>query len=167
MSDIPFLGEIRITGFDYAPKGWALCNGQFMPIKQNQALFSLLGTMYGGNGQTTFALPDFRGRVPLHMGPTNTLGTRAGEEAHTLTQSELPQHIHFAQANSAAGGVIIPVGNLLAASVNQLYTDFANPVAMNPATVTNTGGSQPHNNMQPYLVLSFMIALEGFFPSQN
>jgi microcystin-dependent protein len=167
MSDTPYLAEIRLAGFNYAPQGWALCNGQLLPINQNQALFSLLGTQYGGNGQTNFALPDLRGRAPLHQDGSFTVGTRGGEEAHTVTISELPTHTHFLQANSAQGDVIIPVGNLLAASPNQLYTDAANLVAMNPGTVTNTGGSQAHNNMQPYLVVSFMIALIGFFPTQD
>src|ERR1700760_13539 len=112
----PFMSEIRIMSFNFAPKGWALCNGQLLPINQNQALFSLLGTVYGGNGQTTFALPDVRGRVPLHVGSGFSLGERGGEYAHTLTTAEVPQHNHQAQGSSTAGNTDIPAGNVLAGS---------------------------------------------------
>ena len=164
----PFLSEIRIMSFNFAPKGWAQCNGQLLPINQNQALFSLLGTTYGGNGQTTFGLPDLRGRVPIHMGSGHTLGELGGEQAHTLSISELPTHTHTATATSNNGGVIIPTGNLLAGGTPQEYhAPDANLAAMNAGTLANTGGSQPHENMQPYLTLTFCIALQGIFPSQN
>lgn len=168
----PFLGEIRILSFNFAPKGWALCNGQLLPINQNQALFSLLGTTYGGDGRVNFALPDLRGRAPLHFGSGFTLGQRGGEQAHTVTLSELPQHNHFVQGSSATAQSppnppLGPGGNVFAVSSAQLYAPFNTPVALNPATVSNVGGSQAHVNMQPFLVLTFAIALQGIFPSQN
>ena len=164
----PFLSEIRIFSFVFAPKAWALCNGQLMPINQNQALFSLLGTTFGGDGRVNFALPDLRARVPIHAGSGHTLGERGGEQAHTLTISELPTHTHVAMAATGNGTAIIPTANYLAASPNQLYVPpDANLQALAAGTVTNTGGSQAHLNMQPFLVLSFCIALQGIFPSQN
>jgi len=162
----PFLGEIKIISWNFAPQGWAFCNGQFLPINQNQALFSLLGTTYGGNGQTTFALPDLRGRAPLHRG-TNILGQKGGQEAHTVTISEMPQHLHFGQASSDVGTLLVPGGNVLARRAAETYRDPINLGAMHPSTVSNVGGSQPHNNMQPYLVLNYIIALIGVFPSRN
>jgi microcystin-dependent protein len=162
----PFLSEIKIVSFNFAPKGWALCNGQFLPINQNQALFALLGTTYGGNGQTTFALPNLRGRVPIHMGSGHTLGESAGTTAVTLTQQQMPQHLHSAQGSSNGGDTPTAVGNLLASALN-VYRQADNLVALRPESVTNGGGSQPHNNMMPYLVLNFIIALQGIFPSQN
>lgn len=164
----PFLSEIRIMSFGYAPRGWAMCNGQLLPINQNQALFSLLGTTFGGNGQTNFALPDLRGQVPIHVGQSHTLGEKGGEQAHTLTLSEMPQHLHTANATSTNGGVIIPTGNLLAGGTPQLYHLPDNNLnAMNAATLGNVGGSQAHLNMQPFLTLNFCIALQGIFPSPN
>ena len=170
----PFLSEIRIMSFNYAPRGWAMCNGQLLPINQNQPLFALLGTTYGGNGQTTFALPDLRGSVPLHEGSGHTLGEKAGEQAHTLTLNELPQHIHdfssntcvqSATANATAGA---PTSNYWANSGRAAYsTGGVSLGAMSPQAVSNVGGSQAHTNMQPYLVLNFCIALQGIFPSQN
>lgn len=162
----PFLGEIRIMSFNFAPKTWAMCNGQFLPIAQNQALFSLLGTMYGGNGQTTFALPDLRGCVPMHFGSGHTQGEKAGQQAHTLTISELPMHTHFAQASPTNANTPIPSNNFLGAA-NNLYNPPTALTTLNPATVTNIGGSQAHQNMQPFLTLTFCIALIGIFPSQN
>ena len=162
----PFLSEIRIMSFVFPPQGWALCNGQFLPINQNQALFSLLGTTYGGNGQTTFALPDLRGRVPIHMGGGHTLGEKGGEPAHTLTQSEMPMHIHGFNGTTTDTDTNLTPGNLLG-TVTDLYTAFAAPVALNAASISNVGGSQAHQNMQPYLVLTFCIALIGIFPSRN
>jgi microcystin-dependent protein len=162
----PFLGEIKIVSFNFAPKNWAMCNGQFLPINQNQALFSLLGTMYGGNGQTTFALPDLRGQVPIHFNK-NTLGQAGGEPAHTLTMSEMPMHIHLQQGVTPSGNVIIPANNMLATSPAKPYNGAANLTNLNPASVTNIGGSQPHENRQPFLVLTFCIALIGIFPSRN
>jgi microcystin-dependent protein len=162
----PFLGEIRIFSFDYAPKGWALCNGQLMPINQNQALFALLGTTYGGDGRTTFALPDIRGRSQIHFGNGHTLGESAGETAHTLSINELPTHTHSWQGNSQNATGSVAIGNVVAAS-NKLYAGAGALTQINPATVASVGGSQPHENMQPYLTLSFAIALIGIFPSQN
>ena len=162
----PFLSEIRIMSFVFAPKGWALCNGQLLPINQNQALFSLLGTTYGGDGQVNFALPDLRGRIPIHTGNGHTLGERGGEQAHTLSIAELPTHFHVANASGANASTPIAAGNLLAAA-NNAYSPPNNLVALNASAVTNVGGSQAHYNMQPFLTLSFCIALQGIFPSQN
>jgi microcystin-dependent protein len=162
-----FLSEIRLFAFNYPPRGWALCNGQFLPINQNQALFALLGTTYGGNGQTTFALPNLRGRVPIHMGNGHTLGEAAGAEAVTITSQTMPQHIHFMNGSTiATGGNDNPSGRFLGSAGNVYHTP-ASLTAMNPGTIGNTGGSQPHTNMQPYLVLSYCIALQGIFPSRN
>jgi microcystin-dependent protein len=152
--------------FNYPPKGWAFCNGQFLPINQNQALFALLGTTYGGNGQTTFALPNLRGKVPIHMGNGHTLGEASGEENHTLSISEMPAHTHLLSASPSNAGNPIPTNNYLAAANNQ-YAPPADLTTMHPSSITNVGGSQPHLNMQPYLVLSFCIALQGIFPSRN
>ena len=166
----PFLSEIRLMSFNFPPKGWALCNGQLLPINQNQALFALLGTAYGGNGQTNFALPNLRGRVPMHWGGGfSTLGEAGGQTAHTITQSEMPQHMHFHRATSVVATTNTPTNAmLLAQSVgSQLYGEAANLVAMAPDAISSVGGSQPHNNMQPYLVLNFCIALQGIFPSQD
>jgi microcystin-dependent protein len=164
----PFLAELRIMSFSFPPKGWALCNGQFLPINQNQALFSLLGTTYGGNGQTTFALPDLRGRVPLHMGEGFTLGQAGGETAHTLTASEMTSHIHFVNVSLLANnGKATPGGNYLGSGNNAYHAVDNKLTTLNPETVSMVGGSQPHNNTQPYLTVSFCIALQGIFPSQN
>jgi len=162
----PFLGEIKIMSFGYAPRNWAMCNGQFLPINQNQALFSLLGTMYGGNGQTTFALPDLRGQTPIHFN-TNTQGSKGGQQAHTISISEMPLHTHVLQASNTAGNVANPSGSTLAQASNVYSANQGNLVALNPASVTNVGGSQAHQNMQPFLTLNFCIALIGIFPSQN
>ena len=162
----PFLSEIRIFSINYAPKAWALCNGQFLPINQNQPLFSLLGTTFGGNGQTTFALPDLRVRVPIHVGSGHTLGESGGQAAHTVTIAELPTHTHTLNASSANATTPIPGGNLLAAA-NNLYAAPTNLTALEPSSVGSIGGSQPHENRQPFLALSFCIALQGIFPSPN
>ena len=162
----PFLGEIRLVSFNFPPKGWAQCNGQLLPINQNQALFALLGTTYGGNGQTNFALPDLRGRTPVHFGPGVTLGQKAGAEAHTLTLGELPQHTHAANASAADGDTPV-ASDTVFASFNNGYRADGGLRAVQPATVSSVGGGQPHTNMQPYLVLDYIIALQGIFPSQN
>jgi len=163
----PFLSEIRIMSFNFAPKGWAMCNGQLLPINQNQALFSLLGTTFGGDGRVNFALPDLRGRVPIHVGNSHTLGERAGEQAHTLTLSELTMHTHTVKANSSAtAGVATPNGNFLGGG-NNAYHTATNLTPLNAQTVSTVGGSQAHQNMQPFLTLTFCIALQGIFPSQN
>jgi microcystin-dependent protein len=164
----PFLSEIRMMSFVFAPKGWALCNGQLLPINQNQALFSLLGTTYGGDGRVNFGLPDLRGRIPIHMGQGHTLGERGGEQAHTVSISELPTHTHVAKGSTTAG-VNSPANSPVLATSNpqQVYGPASGLVAMNPAVIGNTGGSQAHLNMQPFLTISFCIALQGIFPSQN
>jgi microcystin-dependent protein len=165
----PFTSEIRIMSFGYAPRGWAMCNGQLLPINQNQALFSLLGTMYGGNGQTTFALPDLRGQVPIHVGNGHTLAEKGGAQSVTLSISQLPLHTHVANASQTVGTDNSPTSSLmLATSTPQsMYGPATNFIAMLPATVTSVGGSQAHLNMQPFLTLTFCIALTGIFPSPN
>lgn len=169
----PFLSEIRIFSFNFPPKGWAFCNGQLLPINQNQALFSLLGTTYGGNGQTNFALPNLRGRASIHEGSGFTLGQAGGQSAHTVTISEMPTHTHFQNSNMCIGGNNInatlgdPTNNYWANNGKAQYATNTLDQVMHPSAVTNVGGSQPHNNMQPYLVLNFCIALQGIFPSQT
>lgn len=161
----PFLSEIRLMSFGFPPKGWALCNGQLLPINQNQALFALLGTTFGGDGRVNFALPDLRGRVPIHVGSSHTLGERGGEAAHTLSVAELPQHTHAANAsNRAINGSASPANNFLGGG-NNVYGRTGADTALNPGTVQNVGGSQAHTNTQPFLALSFCIALQGIFPS--
>lgn len=167
---IPYLGEIRMFAGNFPPRGWALCNGQIMPINQNTALFSLLGTTYGGDGKTTFALPDLRGRVPVHFGSHNgyvSLGQSAGEEAHTLHIQELPAHTHQVNVASTNATDISPKDHVWAKKENS-YGEMQFPASsMHAAAISNTGGYQPHNNMQPYLVTNFIIALDGVFPSHN
>lgn len=169
----PFLSEIKIISWGYAPQGWALCNGQLLPINQNQALFALLGTTYGGNGQTNFALPDLRGKAPVSFGAGFTLGQQGGQIAHTITPSEMPAHQHLLSANLAVGNANTnadlgdPTGNYWANSGKSTWSTSTPNAAMHPSAVTNVGGSQPHPNMQPYLVLNFIIALQGIFPSQT
>jgi microcystin-dependent protein len=153
------------VSFVFAPRGWALCNGQLLPINQNQALFSLLTTTFGGDGRVNFALPDLRGRTPIHVGSSHTLGERGGEQAHTLTAGEMPTHTHTLFGVSQAADLPTPSNTAYLATVNNAYTPAVNTVAMAPATVTNIGGSQAHLNMQPFLTLSFCIALQGIFPS--
>jgi microcystin-dependent protein len=165
----PFLSEIKIVSFNFPPKGWALCNGQLLPINQNQPLFALLGTRYGGNGQTNFALPNLRGQVPIHVGNGHTLGEAAGSTSVTINIQQLPTHIHGVQATNVdvpANRAAQPAGNFLG-PVNNLYGPAQSLTTLHPSTVTSVGGSQPHNNMMPYLVLNFIIALQGIFPSQN
>ena len=162
----PFLSEIRIMSFNFPPKGWAFCNGQLLPINQNQALFSLLGTMYGGNGQTNFALPNLRGRAPIHKGSGHTLGETGGQTAHTLTISEMPQHVHIAQGQPLAGSQLSPVNALLSQASN-VYRTADNLISLHPGTIATVGGSQAHQNMQPFLALNFCIALQGIFPSST
>lgn len=165
----PFLAEIRIMSFNFAPKGWAMCNGQLMPINQNQALFSLLGTTFGGDGRVNFGLPDQRGRVPIHVAGNFPLGTMGGEQSHTLSINELPQHTHIAQASNNAATDNIPGANVLLgnSAPNDIYTGLAAPTPLQIGTISSVGGSQPHANLQPYLTVTFCIALQGIFPSQN
>lgn len=163
----PFLSEVRIMSFVFAPKGWALCNGQLLPINQNQALFSLLGTTFGGDGRVNFALPDLRGRTPIHVGSGHTLGERGGEQAHTLSIAEIPTHTHVANGTTNAADTNTPTNTTLLGIINDAYGDPANLQAMAPSEITTVGGSQAHLNMQPFLTLSFCIALQGIFPSPN
>jgi len=162
----PFLSEIRIMSFVFAPKGWALCNGQLLPINQNQALFSLLGTTFGGDGRVNFALPDNRGRTPIHVGSGHTLGEKGGEQAHTLSIAEIPTHTHVLNGVNANAATNDPTGAALA-NAAALYHSPTTLTALRAASVTNVGGSQAHLNMQPFLTLSFCIALQGIFPSPN
>ncbi len=163
----PFLSEIRIFSFNFAPRSWAQCNGQLLPINQNQALFSLLGTTYGGDGRVNFALPDFRGRVPMHTGGGLTLGQRGGEEVHTLTLAEMPAHTHTVNASTNGPTVTAPTGNFWSSGTGfSPYGTTAN-TAMSPQAVSNIGGSQAHENRSPYLTLNICIALQGIFPSPN
>jgi microcystin-dependent protein len=169
----PYLSEIRIFSFNFAPKGWAMCNGQFLPINQNQALFSLLGTTYGGNGQTTFALPDLRSRTPFHVSGGFTQGQVAGTEFVTISQSTMPAHTHALTGNNAVVGAAnnstaaTPTGNFFANQGKNVFATGQPNAAMAPGTVSNIGGSQPHENRSPFLVLNFCIALVGAFPSRN
>lgn len=163
----PFLSEIRMMSFSFAPRGWALCNGQLLPINQNQALFSLLGTTYGGDGRTNFALPDLRGRTPIHVGNSHPLGQNGGEQAHTLSLAELPSHDHGVNASTNNATAANPTGNVYARSAIQVYGPATNLTGMNAGAAALTGGSQAHLNMQPYLTISFCIALQGIFPSRN
>jgi len=163
----PFLAEIRIMSFNFPPKGWAQCTGQLMPINQNQALFSLLGTTYGGDGRVNFALPDCRGRVPIHLGSTYILGQKGGETAHTVNMSEMPLHAHMLMGTSNNGSAATAAGNVFGVVAGRIYTDPKNTTTLQGGTVTTVGGSQPHENMGPYLTLNFCIALQGIFPSQN
>ncbi len=162
----PFLGEIKIISFNFPPKGWAFCNGQLLSISQNTALFSLLGTTYGGDGQTNFALPNLQGSIPVHVGNGFTQGQRGGEEAHTLTLQELPQHTHAPGGSSNSANATSPSGDVWASLASGGYAGTGN-TTLNPVSITNAGGSQPHSNMAPYLTLNFVIALQGIFPSRN
>lgn len=162
----PYLGEIRVVTFNFAPRGWALCNGQLLPINTNQALFSILGTTYGGNGTTTFALPNLQGRTPVKFGNGFNLGEKGGEVSHTLIYQEMPAHTHQAVGSGMAADKSSPQGGLWAVTAANAYSATAN-VTLHPASVSNAGGSQPHSNLSPYLVLNFIIALTGIFPTRN
>lgn len=163
----PFLAEIKIVGWNFAARSWALCDGQILPINQNQSLYSLLGTTYGGDGRTSFALPDLRGRVPIHKDSGLTLGARGGSEQHTLSASEIPTHTHGMNATTGDADSGTGAGNLFARAEVETHTEAANDVSLSPSAIGNTGGNQGHNNMQPYLTLNFQIAIQGLFPSRN
>ncbi|WP_422373537.1 phage tail protein [Hoeflea sp.] len=169
----PFLAEVRLMGFNFAPRGWGFCDGQILPINQNQSLYSLLGTTYGGDGRTSFALPDLRGRTPIHTGRSNggqehRLGSKSGEETHTLSANELPQHTHNLQASSSDGNSVNTRNTLLAREVGNPYSNDNSALELfRFGTIDNVGGSQAHDNMQPYLAVNFCIALQGLFPSRN
>ncbi|WP_286265885.1 phage tail protein [Thalassotalea atypica] len=167
----PFLAEVKIVGFNFSPRGWALCDGQILPINQNQSLYSLLGTAYGGDGRTSFALPDMRGRTPMHVGDGISQGERSGDENHILQESEIPAHTHQARASSATASSSSGTGNLLGVGAGGRrpltpYGSLTQTAALTGNQVSTTGG-QGHNNMQPYLALNFVIALQGLFPSRN
>ena len=165
----PFVAEIRIFPFNFAPKGWAFCDGQILPLSQNTALFSLLGTTYGGDGQSTFALPDLRGRLPIHQGNGFTLAETGGVETVTLTASQIPTHTHPFLGTTNLAGATAPDNALLGQLSGgvKLYTAVAGATAMSPNAIGSTGGSQPHDNFQPYLCIDFIISLFGVFPSQT
>jgi len=166
MSD-PYVGEIRMAGFNFAPVGWSFCNGQLLPISEYVALYNLIGTTYGGDGQQTFALPDLQCRIPFHQGSSFILGQLSGTENVTLTTSQLPIHTHSLAASSAAGAQTSPAGGLWAQSTLDQFSTEANSHTMDPSAIVATGGSQPHDNMPPFLVINFIISLYGIFPSQN
>ncbi len=168
----PFLAEVRLVGFNFAPRGWAFCDGQILPINQNQSLYSLLGTTYGGDGRTSFALPDMRGRTPMHVGSSNggdshKLGQKSGEETHTLSAGEMASHDHLLEASTTDGNNVNPTGLVLAKATVATYTEPSNLEAMNVGAVSNVGGGRAHENMQPYLAVNFCIALKGLFPSRG
>jgi microcystin-dependent protein len=162
----PFVAEIRLFPFAFAPKGWALCNGQVLPIQQNNALFALIGTTYGGNGTTNFALPDLQGRAAMHFASGVPQGQSAGEESHTLLATEMPMHTHLVGANNSPSTETNPIGNVWGASTNTSYAPTSD-ATMSPRALAAQGGSQPHPNLQPYLVCSYCIALTGIFPSRS
>lgn len=166
MSD-PYIGEIRVVGFNFAPQGWALCNGQLLSIADNTALFQLLGTTYGGDGQNTFALPNLQGRIPFHQGNSFVIGSTAGTETVTLTATQMPAHTHPLAANSSPGTQAAPTGGYWAQSPLGAYSTEATANSMAATAIGNTGGSQPHDNMPPFLVVNFVISLFGIFPTQN
>jgi len=165
----PFIGEIRMFGGNFAPAGWAICDGSLMPIAENDALFNLIGTSYGGDGQETFALPDLRSRVPVHVGPGFSLGQTGGVETVTLTTNQIPVHTHVPQANSGKGTQSGPGNGLWAGSSPSLneFSAAAPSLTMSPAAVGVAGGSQPHDNMMPFLSVNFILSLFGVFPSQT
>lgn len=178
----PFIGQVCLFGFNFAPRGWALCDGQLMSIAQNQALFSLIGTTYGGDGRTTFGLPDLRGRVAIHQGQgpglsPHTIGEMAGTENVTLLQTQMPMHNHLLMASSTTATTNNPNGGVMAVAnsaissgedvTTQTYASAPNGAAMNPQSISAAGGNQPHTNMQPYLTMNYCIALAGIFPSRN
>jgi len=162
----PFLAEIRMVGFNFAPRGWGFCDGQLLPINQNQSLYSLLGTTYGGDGRTSFALPDMRGRTSIHKNSGHNLGQKSGENTHTLSATEMAQHSHNEIATTVAANLSTPGGNYLAKTTSNIYGTSTNQV-QNSGALNLAGGGLSHENMQPYLAVNFCIALKGLFPSRN
>jgi microcystin-dependent protein len=163
----PFIGEIRMFAGNFAPVGWAFCNGAIIPIDQNDALFNLIGTTYGGDGQTTFALPNLQSRVPVHVGPGFALGQSGGAETVTLTTSQIPAHSHVPLANDGLGNAATPANNVWAQNTLTQYSPSAPDASLDPAALASSGGSQPHDNMVPFLVINFILSLFGIFPSQT
>jgi microcystin-dependent protein len=168
----PFVGEIRMFAGNFAPQGWALCDGQLLAVSQNDALFSLLGTIYGGDGRTTFGLPDLRGRIPIHAGTgpglsPRTLGAKGGAEGVTITVNQLPSHTHPLTATQETASDREPVGKSPATSTGQVYTEIFDPQTMSASSIGQVGGSQAHTNVMPFLCVHFIIALFGIFPSRN
>jgi microcystin-dependent protein len=163
----PFIGEVKMVGFNFAPVGWALCDGRLLPIAQYEALFALIGTTYGGDGQTTFALPDLRSRAPVHTGNGHRLGEMGGTESVTLNTNQIPGHSHVPQASNA-GAATSPAASVWANSAALQFAPASSPLtAMNPGVMAAAGGSQPQDNMLPFLAVNFVIALEGIFPTQG
>jgi len=163
----PFIGQVSMVSFNFAPRGWASCDGQILPINQNQTLYSLLGTTYGGDGRTSFALPDLRGRAPMHMSSGHNQGEKRGTETVALSGNQMPQHTHSVNASSDDANAPTPNGNAFAVPGNPIYGDLTSLVSMNSESVAKAGGGQGHDNMQPYLAVNFIIALQGLFPSRN
>jgi microcystin-dependent protein len=163
----PFLGEVKIVGFGFAPVGWAACNGQLLPINQNPALFSLIGTFYGGDGETTFGLPNLQGRSPIHTGAGFVVGEVGGEQDHTLSIGEIPSHTHTVNVSSTDADASSPAGAIEASAVTTNFAPPGTEAALDPNAFSDTGGGEPHDNMSPYLVLNFVIALQGLFPSRS
>lgn len=163
----PFLAEVRIVGFNFAPRGWAFCDGQILPINQNQSLYSLLGTTYGGDGRTSFALPDLRSRTPIHVSSSHGLGQKSGEETNTLSAGEMPGHSHAPQGSTNDVNSNDPTGRLAGKNLGSPYNAFGTAANMAGGMVANTGGGQAHENMQPFIAVNYCIALQGLFPSRN
>ena len=164
----PYVGEIRIFAGNFAPAGWRMCDGSLLPIAENEVLFQLIGTTYGGDGQVSFGVPDFRGRAPLHMGSGYALGQMAGSESITLTTAQIPAHEHALAASTAAGNASNPQGHVVAqGSQIQLYIEDAQDASMSPNAVQSDGGNQSHENRMPSIAINYIISLNGFFPTQN
>ena len=163
----PYVGEIRMFAGNFAPAGWMFCDGSLMPISENETLFNLIGTTYGGDGQSTFALPDLRGRIPIHMGNSFILAETGGVETVTLTSNQIPAHSHPMLASTDIPTLGTPGGNLTGQAAAKLYRAGSPTVLLNPQSVGSTGGFQPHDNLQPYLCVNFIISLFGIFPSQT
>lgn len=163
----PFVGEIRMFAGNFAPAGWAFCDGSLIPISENETLFNLIGTTYGGDGQSTFALPDLRSRLPLHQGPGFVIGQTGGAETVTLNTNQIPSHNHVPLAQAAQGNLTTPGQGVWAQSPINQFSELVPDSAMNPVALSSAGGSQPHDNMAPFLAVNFILSLFGIFPSQT